>query len=114
MSEAHQPTLEYSGPGMNPAVPFGTMTDEISFRPSSPRPVMASTVTSEVMAVPELVMNDLLPSITHSPSSSRAVVRMPPGMSDPPPGSVRPNAASRSPVHNSGSHRRRCSAVPNR
>jgi len=95
------------------------MIDEISFRPSSPRPVMASTVTSEVMAVPELVMKDLLPSTTHSaffpwPSSSRAVVRMPPGMSDPPPGSVRPNAASRSPVHSSGSHRRRCSAVPNR
>ena len=27
---------------------------------------------------------------------------MPPGISDPPPGSVRPNAASRSPVHSSG------------
>jgi hypothetical protein len=66
VSEAHQPTLEYSGPGTNPAVPFGTMIDEISFRPSSPRPVMASTVTSEVMAVPELVMKDLLPSTTHS------------------------------------------------
>ena len=100
-------------------MPFGTIIDEISFRPSSPRPVMASTVTSEVMAVPELVMKDLLPSTTHSallswPASSLAVVRMPPGMSDPPPGSVRPNAASRSPVHSSGSHRSRCSAVPNR
>jgi hypothetical protein len=95
------------------------MIEEISLRPFSPRPVMASTVTSDVMAVPELVMmKALLPSITHSafpwPSSSLAVVRMPPGMSDPPPGSVRPKAASRSPVHSSGSHRSRCPAVPNR
>ena len=89
-------------------------TRELSLRPSSLRPVMASTVTSDVMAVPELVMKALLPSTTHSPSSSRAVVRIPPGMSDPPPGSVRPNAASRSPVHSSGSHRSRCRAVPNR
>ncbi len=118
MSEAHQPTLEYSGPGANPADPFGTMIEEISLRPFSPRPVMASTVTSDVMAVPELVMKALLPSITPSafpwPSSSLAVVRMPPGMSDPPPGSVRPKAASRSPVHSSGSQRSRCPAVPNR
>ena len=66
--------------------------------------VMASTVTTEVMAVPALVMNDFEPSITHSPPSSRAVVRMPPEMSDPPPASVSPNAASRSPEHRSGSH----------
>ena len=74
----------------------------------------ASTVTSEVIEVPALVMNDLEPSMTHSPASSRAVVRIPPGMSDPPPGSVSPNAASRSPVHRSGSQRRRCSSLPNR
>ena len=81
---------------------------------------MASTVTSEVMAVPALVMKAFDPSMTHSPPASpspftsAAVVRMPPGMSDPPPGSVSPNAASRSPAHRSGSHRRRCSSVPNR
>ena len=82
-------------------------------------PVMASTVTSEVMSVPAFVMNALLPSITHSPPASPspctcwARVRVPPGMSVPPPGSVRPNAASRSPEHSSGSHRSRCSSVPN-
>jgi hypothetical protein len=89
-------------------------------RPPARPPVMASTVTSEVMAVPALVMKAFDPSMTHSPPASpsrftsRAVVRMPPGMSDPPPGSVSPNAASRSPAHRSGSHRRRCSSVPNR
>jgi len=75
---------------------------------------MARTVTSDVIEVPELVMNALEPSTTHSPASSLAVVRMPPGMSDPPPASVRPKAASRSPAHSSGSQRWRCSAVPNR
>ena len=116
MSEAHHPTLEYSGPGTNPAVPAGTMIEEISLRPWSSRPVMASTVTREVIEVPALVMKALLPSTTQCASapSSLAVVRMPPGMSDPPPGSVRPKAASRSPAHSSGSHRRRCSSVPNR
>ena len=88
VSEAHHPTLEYSGPGTNPAVPFGIMIEEISLPPRSSRPVMARTVTSDVIEVPELVMNALLPSTTHSPASSRAVVRMPPGMSDPPPASV--------------------------
>ncbi len=34
MSEAHHPTLEYSGPGTNPGVPLGTMMEEISLRPS--------------------------------------------------------------------------------
>ncbi len=66
MSEAHQPTLEYSGPGTNPAVPAGTMIEEISLRPASSRPVMASTVTREVIEVPALVMNALVPSTTHS------------------------------------------------
>ena len=80
---------------------------------------MASTVTTEVIEVPELVMNALDPSITHSrpvrrPRSSRAVDRMPPGMSDPPPGSVSPNAASRSPRHSGGSHSSRCAAEPKR
>jgi hypothetical protein len=39
------------------------------------------------MSVPELVMNALLPLMTHWPSSSRAVVRVPPA-SLPAPGSV--------------------------
>ena len=101
------------------------MMDEISRGPPGSSPVMASTVISEVIAVPELVMNDLAPSMTHSPSpagesasppgpfSSRAVVRIPPGMSDPPAASVRPKAASRSPEHSSGSQRRRWASVPN-
>ena len=114
VSEAHQPTLEYSWPGTKPAVPFGIMIELISLRPPSSRPVMARTVTREVIEVPALVMKALLPSTTQQLSSSLAVVRMPPGMSDPPPGSVRPKAASRSPAHSSGSHRWRCSSVPNR
>ena len=40
-------------------------------RPRSSRPVMASTVTSEVIEVPELVMNALVPSSTHSPPRPR-------------------------------------------
>ncbi len=69
--------------------------EAVAARPplAGPAPVMASTVTTEVIEVPELVMKALEPSITHSSPSSRAVVRMPPGMSDPPPGSVRPKAA---------------------
>ena len=73
----------------------------------------AVTVTSSVMSVPELVMNALVPSITHSPSSSRAVVRVAPA-SEPPPGSVSPNAPSAWPLHSRGSHSRFCSSVPNR
>ena len=56
-------------------------------------PVTAATPTTAVMEVPELVMNDFDPSITHSPPSSRAVVRIAPATSVPPPGSVSPNAA---------------------
>ena len=75
---------------------------------------MARTVTTEVIDVPELVMKALAPSMTHSSPSSRAVVRIPPGMSDPPPGSVRPNAPSRSPRHSGGSHSSCCAGEPNR
>ena len=75
---------------------------------------MARAVTTDVIDVPELVMKDLAPSSTHWPSSSRAVVRIPPAMSEPPPGSVSPKAASRSPWQSSGSHRSRCSADPDR
>jgi hypothetical protein len=84
--------------------------------PALPRsgPVMARTVTTEVIDVPELVMKDLEPSITHSSPSSRAVVRIPPAISEPPPGSVRPKAPSRSPRHSGGSHCCCCAAEPNR
>ena len=57
----------------------------------------AVIVTQPVMSVPELVMNCFAPLITHSPSSSRAVVRVLPA-SDPASGSVRPKAASRFPA----------------
>jgi hypothetical protein len=65
------------------------------------------------MSVPELVMNALLPLTTHSPSSTRAVVRVAPA-SEPPPASVRPNAPSLRPAVRSGSHCCFCSSVPNR
>ncbi len=113
VSEAHQPTFEYSGPTSSPAVPAGTMIEEISLRLPEP-PVIASTVITDVIDVPEFVMNALLPLTTHSSPSSRAVVRMPPRMSEPPPGSVSPNAASRSPWQSGGSQPSRCSFDPYR
>ena len=75
--------------------------------------VRAVTVISEVIGVPELVMNALAPSMTHSPveASSAALVRVAPA-SLPASGSVNPKAASASPAHSGGSHRRRCSSVP--
>ena len=56
-------------------------------------PVRAVTVTSEVISEPELVMNCLPPLITHSPSTSSALVLVAPA-SEPAPGSVRPKPAS--------------------
>src|ERR1022692_1880716 len=87
VSDAHQPTFEYSGPTVRPGVLAGTTIEEICGRPAA-LSVIARTVITEVIEVPEFVINALLPSTTHSSPSSRAVVRMPPGMSDPPPGSV--------------------------
>ena len=75
------------------------------------RPVTAVTVTSAVMSVPELVMKHLEPLITHSSPSRTAVVRVPPA-SDPPSGSVSPNAPSASPEQSLGSHCCFCSSVP--
>lgn len=89
------------------------MMVEISFLSAPTVPVTAVTVTSDVMSVPELVMNCLLPLITHSPSSSRAVVRVAPA-SEPAPGSVSPKPASARPAVKSGSHLRFCSSLPNR
>ena len=77
---------------------------EISGRPSSDV-VTAVTVTSDVMGVPELVMNAFSPSMTHSSvaSSSVAVVLVPPA-SLPASGSVSPNAPIARPAQRSGSH----------
>ncbi len=115
MSEVCQPTLSYDGPTSSPGVPAGTMMLDSSLRtsPSGPTvsPVTAVIVTRLVMGVPELVMNCLDPSITHSSPSSRAVVRVPPA-SDPAPASVSPNAASARPASRSGSHRSCCSREP--
>ena len=69
----------------------------------------------EVIDVPELVMNALLPSITHSPAawSRTARVCVEPA-SLPPSGSVRPKAPSARPAHRSGNQRWRCASVPKR
>jgi hypothetical protein len=99
---------------VKPGVPDGTRMVEISGLPFSRVPVTAATPTTAVIDVPELVMNDFDPSITHSPSSSRARVCMAPATSVPPPGSVSPNAARVWPAHRLGRHCRRCSSVPNR
>ena len=73
------------------------MIAEISGRPSSPVPVRAVTVTTEVMSVPELVMNAFEPSTTHcAAASSTALVRVAPA-SLPASGSVRPKPASARP-----------------
>jgi len=80
----------------------------------SPGPVRAVTVMSDVMGVPEFVMNAFSPSMTHSPadSSSVAFVRVPPA-SLPASGSVSPNAPSARPAHRSGNQRCFCSSLPN-
>ena len=77
----------------------------------SSSPVRAVIVTQPVISVPAFVMNILEPSITHSPSSARAVVRVAPA-SEPASGSVRPKAASRSPEASRGSHSPRCASSP--
>ena len=76
-------------------------------------PVTAVTVTSLVMSVPELVMNSLLPLMTHSPPPSLAVVLVPPA-SEPASGSVRPKPASALPEASSGSHSCFCASLPKR
>ena len=79
----------------------------------SPSPVSAVIVTQAVMSVPAFVMKIFEPSITHSPPSSFAVVRVAPA-SEPAPGSVSPKAASLRPEARSGSHSRFCSSLPKR
>ena len=68
-------------------------------------------VTTLLMGVPELVMKAFDPLTAHLPSSSLAVVRVAPA-SDPPPGSVSPNAPRISPLAIGTSHRFFCSSVP--
>ena len=69
--------------------------------------------TTPEMSVPALVMNCFAPSITHSPSSSRARVLTLPA-SEPASGSVSPKAPRISPAHSRGSHSALCSSLPNR
>ena len=88
-------------------MPAGTTIVEIS-----PGPVRAVTVTIDVIGVPEFVMNDFSPSMTHIPSSRRAFVRVPPA-SLPASGSVSPNPPSARPAHRSGSHCSCWAGVPN-
>ena len=114
VSDACQPIFRYGGWTSNPGVPAGTTIVEISGVPPPAASVRAVIVTSDVMGVPELVMNAFSPSITHSPaaSSRTARVRVPPA-SLPASGSVRPNPPSARPAQRSGSQRWRCSSVPN-
>ncbi len=77
----------------------------------SSSPVRAVIVTPQVMSVPAFVMKSFDPLTTQEPSRSSAVVRVLPA-SDPAPGSVSPNAASRFPEARSGSQRCFCSSVP--
>jgi hypothetical protein len=113
VSEAAQPTLEYFAATVKPGVPAGTMIAEISLPPSGSCPVTAVIVTNAVTSVPELVMNALDPLMTHSSPSSTAVVRVA-AASDPPPGSVSPNAPKLLPAHRSGNHCCFCCSSPNR
>ena len=106
VSEARQPSFCIGSEITYPGVPFSITMFEISFSP-----VTAVTTTPQVMSVPALVMNIFEPSITHSPSSSRAVVAVAPA-SEPASGSVRPNAASFRPDARSGSQARFCSSEP--
>ena len=108
MSEARQPSFCIGAEIVYPGVPFGTIRFEIS-----PSPVTAVIVTQPVISVPALVMKIFEPSITHSPSSRRAVVRVAPA-SEPAFASVSPNAARLRPEARSGSQRRFCSSLPNR
>ena len=108
MSDACHPIFRYGGPTSRPVVAAGTTTELISSRP-----VHAATVMRLVIGVPEFVMKALAPSITHSSPSRVARVRIAPA-SLPASGSVSPNAARARPAHSSGSHRARCSSVPNR
>src|SRR5450755_1218777 len=91
---------------MNPSVPDGTRIAEIS-----PSPVLAVTVTKEVISVPEFVMNALAPLTVHMPTARTARVLVAPA-SEPASGSVRPKPASVRPATRSGSQSCFCCSVP--
>jgi len=96
---------------VNPGVPVGIMIALISGVPLSRVPVRAVTVTTDVIDDPELVMKALEPLTTHWPSTTSALVLVPPA-SEPASGSVRPKPARVRPAARSGSHCCFCSAVP--
>ncbi len=79
--------------------------------PAAVSPVLAVTVTTEVMSVPELVMKALAPLTVQVPSASVARVLVAPA-SEPASGSVSPNPARVRPAMRSGSHCCFCSSVP--
>ena len=87
------------------------MIAEIWAVPSSLVPVRAVTVTTDVMSVPELVMNALAPLMTHS-WPSRAARVLVAAASEPASGSVRPKPASARPATRSGRNRCFCSSLP--
>ena len=100
---------------MKPGVPLGTRIAVSSFftEPSARTlsPVTAVMVTRRVILVPELVMNCLVPLMTHWPSSRTAVVLVP-AASEPASASVSPKAASAVPCASIGSHSCFCASVP--
>jgi len=106
-----QPSLRYGGSTTKPGVPAGTRTAETCGDPSGFSPVRAVTVTTEVISVPELVMNALAPLRIHWSPSRTARVRGAPA-SEPAPGSVRPKPARVRPATRSGSHRSFCASDP--
>ena len=104
VSDAFQPILCSGSEISYPGVPFSITRFEIS-----PSPVSAVIVTHWVISVPAFVMKAFEPlTIQLSPRRS-AVVRVAPA-SEPASGSVRPNAASRSPRASGGIQRCFCSS----
>ena len=89
-----------------PSVSRGTTNPRTSF---VSRSRAQTTTMSANVALP---IQRLSPSSTHSSPSRRAVVRMPPATSEPPSGSVSPNAPIVSIRAIEGSQRCRCSSVP--
>jgi hypothetical protein len=80
--------------------------------PSSSVPVWAMAVTPPVTSVPAFVIHFLEPLMTHCPSSSSAVVSVPPA-SVPALSSVRPKAQSFSPLRITSPRKYSfCSSVP--
>ena len=78
-----------------------------------PSSVRAVAVITDVIDVPELVMNAFDPLMTHWPFSNTARVLVAPA-SLPPSASVKPNAPSARPEMRSGNHVVFCSSFPKR